>query len=107
MTLCSEIENRSPFCSTFISAQSMKSLSCRVCRNLVAQKKIREVTESTNHAESVLLQKIYAVGSEFGEFVEDQLRRKVTEHRICHKVSVLFYNGQLIIKLSGYMYVSI
>lgn len=80
MTLCSEIENRSPSCSTFISAQSMKSLSCRVCRNLVSQKKIREVTEITNHAESVLLQKIYAVGSEFGEFVEDQLRRNTKSH---------------------------
>ena len=58
----------------------MKSLSCRVCRNLVSQKKIREVTEITNHAESVLLQKIYAVGSEFGEFVEDQLRRNTKSH---------------------------
>ena len=75
MTLCSEIENRSPSFSTVISAQSMKSLLCHVCRNLVSRKKIREVTEITNHAESVLLQKIYAVGSEFREFVEDQLRR--------------------------------
>ena len=72
MSICANFDQRSPSCAVFVT----EGRSCQKCQKVISYRKSKVAEAGYERGKSDLMARIYAVGDEFGKFVDDQLRRQ-------------------------------